>query len=91
MTLILLFSELLADSPPQRLEQEYYECHHDNSEALFQALGIASGNAAMFVPIILFSLLPLLYLYLMVNKLSFLILLYIFNYFWFLDVCIPII
>lgn len=37
-------------------------------DAMFNALGIASGNAATLVPLLMMALLPIIYLYLQVLK-----------------------
>lgn len=54
----------LAARPPVDLVQEYYACKATVYDALFNSVGIASGNTATFVPILMLFLLPLIYMYL---------------------------
>ena len=56
--------EKLAEEPPVKLTQDYYQCVATPYSALFDSLGIAAGNTATIVPIGLLCLLPLLYMYL---------------------------
>ena len=44
--------------------QEYFACKATVYDALFNSVGIASGNTATFVPILMLCLLPLIYGYL---------------------------
>ena len=44
-----------------QLTQDYYECYPSTYNAFLDAVGIASGNTSLAVPIIVFLLLPLLY------------------------------
>jgi hypothetical protein len=46
------------------LVQEYFACKATVYDALFNSVGIASGNTAAFVPILMLFLLPLIYMYL---------------------------
>jgi hypothetical protein len=52
--------------PPVQFTQLYYECYDQTRAAIVSALGIASGNAQIFLPILMFLILPFLYLILLV-------------------------
>ena len=56
----------LQEFPPQPLNEVYLQCTVPWYEAIFEAQGIASGNAALAVPIIMGVLLPFLFLYMKV-------------------------
>eukprot|EP00981_Chlorochromonas_danica_P008198 scaffold2062_cov181-Ochromonas_danica.AAC.2 len=58
----------LVESPPVQFTQTYYECYDSESSAMFNALGVASGNTQLFVPLAVFLLLPLLYCSLVVIR-----------------------
>ena len=57
------FNDLIT-TPPFPLVEKYYECTSTRSDAFQNALGIAVGNATFWVPLILLSLLPLVYIFL---------------------------
>ena len=56
--------DTLAENPPVKLTQDYYECVARPLSAVFDSLGIAAGNTATMVPLGLLCLLPVLYMYL---------------------------
>jgi hypothetical protein len=56
----------LRDSPPQPLNERYLQCTVPWYDAIFEAQGIASGNASLAVPLIMGLLLPILFLYMQV-------------------------
>jgi hypothetical protein len=58
----------LRDSPPQALNEVYLQCTAPWYDAIFEAQGIAAGNAALAVPLIMGVLLPLLFLYMQVIR-----------------------
>lgn len=51
----------LAQTSPVQLTQSYFKCYPTSSSAFFNALGIASGNTQLAVPLIVVLLLPMLY------------------------------
>jgi len=51
----------LVQSPPVQLTENYYECYSDSFTAFINALGIASGNTQLAVPLTVIFLLPLVY------------------------------
>mmetsp|Transcript_32611 Transcript_32611/g.60933 ORF Transcript_32611/g.60933 Transcript_32611/m.60933 type:complete len:833 (+) Transcript_32611:136-2634(+) len=53
----------LTNTPPAPLHERYLQCTVPWYEAIFEAQGIASGNAALAVPLIMGGLLPFLFLY----------------------------
>lgn len=57
------WNNLLA-APPTQLTQAYYKCTETPSSALFNAVGIASGNVSTVIPIVVIFLLPVMYLFL---------------------------
>lgn len=59
-----IFRNNLAGHAPVDLVQEYFACKATVYDALFNSVGIASGNTATFVPILMLFLLPLIYIYL---------------------------
>ena len=52
------------ETPPFPLVEQFYECTAEPINAFQDALGIAVGNAAFWVPLILCIFLPLVYLFL---------------------------
>lgn len=50
---------------PAQLTQPYYECYPSADAAFFNALGIASGNTQLAVPLAVLGTIPLLYLLLL--------------------------
>lgn len=52
----------MVQNTPTALTQSYYDCYQSPESALFSALGIASGNTSLAVPIVVMAILPLLYL-----------------------------
>ena len=54
----------MIDQPPTPIIEDYYECVLTPVNALINAAGIASGNASLIVPMVMFALLPLMYLWL---------------------------
>ncbi len=56
--------EALADKPPAVLQEAYYKCYSYKSDALINAQGVASGNAALAGPILLLALIPICFVYL---------------------------
>lgn len=50
------------DTAPAQLTQNYYECYQNSDSAFFNALGIASGNTQLAVPLAVLALLPVLYI-----------------------------
>lgn len=54
----------LLSTVPTPIVENYYQCVLTWSDALTNAAGIASGNVAIIVPIILFMALPLIYVWL---------------------------
>ena len=57
------FSQLINVVPTQ-LTESYYECHLSETDAVSNAIGIASGNTSTVVPVVIMALLPLIYLWL---------------------------
>jgi len=53
----------LVETVPTPIVESYYECVLTWSDALTNAAGIASGNVAIIVPVILFMALPIIYLW----------------------------
>jgi hypothetical protein len=53
---------------PVPLTESYYKCKPYESDILFYAIGIASGNTSSFAPLIIILLLPILYLYLKITN-----------------------
>jgi hypothetical protein len=51
----------LVETPPVQFTQIYYECYQDSTSAFITALGVASGNVQIFIPISVFLILPFLY------------------------------
>jgi hypothetical protein len=51
----------LVNNPPVQFTQTYYECYQSSGPAFVTAVGVASGNVQIFVPIVMFGLLPFLY------------------------------
>lgn len=59
--------DALRNTPPAPLHERYLQCTVPWYEAIFEAQGIASGNAALAVPLIMGCLLPLLFIYMKVS------------------------
>jgi hypothetical protein len=55
---------------PTQLTQDYFECYEGDFSAFFDAVGIASGNTSLAVPVLSCILLPLLYVFLILVKLA---------------------
>ena len=51
----------LVNNPPETLTERYYECRTPLSDAVLDSIGIANGNTAVYVPIMVSILLPLVY------------------------------
>lgn len=60
------FDQLIYN-PPTPIVENYYECTLQNYDALNNSIGIASGNVSVVVPIVMFALLPLMYLWLTIT------------------------
>jgi outer membrane biosynthesis protein TonB len=58
----------LAENTPTQLTQDYYECYPDQFSAFLNAIGIASGNTQLAVPLTVCFLLPLVYLVLVIMR-----------------------
>jgi hypothetical protein len=58
----------LAVNTPTQLTQDYYECYPDQFSAFLNAIGIASGNTQLAVPLTVCFLLPLVYLVLVAMR-----------------------
>jgi len=56
--------EKLAASPPAALTQDYYKCTAGVYSSVFNAVGIASGNVATVIPIVVLLVLPFFYFFL---------------------------
>lgn len=54
----------LVSTAPAQLTQDYYDCYPTASNAFFNALGIASGNTQLVVPLTVLVTIPLIYLFL---------------------------
>ena len=54
----------LATNAPVKFTEDYYECYPHVIDALIDSIGIGSGNASMYVPLIFAIILPFLYLWL---------------------------
>lgn len=55
---------LLIANPPTPIVENYYECTLHPFTAMFNAIGIATGNISALVPIFMFVLLPVMYVWL---------------------------
>lgn len=53
---------------PAQLTQNYYDCYPTASSAFFNALGIASGNTQLVVPLTVLATIPLIYLFLVLIR-----------------------
>jgi hypothetical protein len=53
---------LLKANPPAQFTQNYYECVMDTTDALMNAAGIAQGNVATVLPLLVIFTLPLMYI-----------------------------
>lgn len=51
----------LVNQPPVNFTQIYFECTYQVRGAIVQALGIAQGNTQIFLPFLIFAILPFLY------------------------------
>jgi hypothetical protein len=58
--------ENLASTHPAQLSQEYYKCTQGVYSSMFNAVGIASGNVATVIPIVVVMILPMFYFFLRV-------------------------
>eukprot|EP01034_Spumella_vulgaris_P021988 gene21988-28075_t len=53
--------DFLVSNPPVAFTQTYYECFDSPRSSFVNAIGIASGNVQIFIPFVIFALLPFLY------------------------------
>jgi TRAP-type C4-dicarboxylate transport system permease small subunit len=67
-TIPLTYYDNLVNTPPVVLVENYYECYQDVFTAFMDALGIASGNTQLAVPITVVFLLPMVYFILVAIK-----------------------
>jgi len=51
----------LAETPPIKLVEDYYECHSTVNNAVLEGIAVAFGNASFFGPILLLILLPIIW------------------------------
>lgn len=58
--------KILENNPPIELVEKYYSCSQKPVDAAFNAVGIATGNTSIMVPIACIICLPILYVYLLV-------------------------
>jgi hypothetical protein len=65
---VFAFRNRLRSTSPAPLDERYLQCTVPWYEAIFEAQGIAAGNAALAVPLIMGVLLPFLFLYMKVIK-----------------------
>jgi hypothetical protein len=49
------------NNPPVAFTQTYFECFDSPQSSFINAIGIASGNVQIFIPFVIFALLPFLY------------------------------
>jgi hypothetical protein len=61
----------LRQHPPVSLVEKYFTCVATKSTAVFMSVGVAAGNTATMVPIVLLCTLPLLFVYLQVGSICF--------------------
>jgi hypothetical protein len=59
---------LIENNAPVELIEQYYSCTLRPTDAIFNAIGIATGNTALFIPLLCFFCLPLLYSYLQLSN-----------------------
>ena len=59
-----MYRNRLVSTAPAQLTQDYYDCYPTASNAFFNALGIASGNTQLVVPLTVLVTIPLIYLFL---------------------------
>lgn len=64
LILMVVRNNMVVNTPAQ-LTQPYYECYPSPDAAFFNALGIASGNTQLAVPLAVLGTIPLLYLLLL--------------------------
>lgn len=60
--------DLLEKYPPVDLIEKYYSCYQKPIDAIFNAVGIATGNTSIVVPIVCIICLPILFLYLQLSS-----------------------
>jgi hypothetical protein len=53
-----------SENPPVQLTEVYYQCFTFDADAWTNSLGIASGNIALYIPVFVLLLLPVIYFYL---------------------------
>lgn len=58
----------LIAAPPVQFTQTYLECYDSVETSFINAVGIASGNVQIFIPVVVLVLLPFLYLFLVVLR-----------------------
>jgi hypothetical protein len=54
----------MINSPPTPIVETYYDCVMTPYDSMMNAAGVASGNVSLIVPILVFMVLPLMYLWL---------------------------
>ena len=73
-----IYRAKLVNNPPAQFTQNYYSCYPLPLPSFQTAVGIASGNTALSLPVLVFMLLPIIYFFMLKLKQVLVILLCLF-------------
>ena len=58
----------MVNVPPAQFTQNYYSCYPQSLTSFQSAVGIASGNTALSLPVLVFMVLPIIYFFMLKLK-----------------------